>query len=194
MICNKKTAPRTWIKKPSADVPVGMGLSEHSKGKRSVLCHCRQASCLAVLMGWNLLKEEIICYYICCPSLYFTSCQKRLASKAALWDQILILSLTDTVCVCVCEVTQSCPILCDPKDCSPPGTPVHGILQARMEWVALPFSRGFSWPRDRTWVSCIAGRFFTLWATREAHCSRNAANYLSLCGSVSSSVKQVPIS
>ena len=84
-----------------------MGLSEHSKSKRSVLCYCRQASCLAVLMGWNLLKEETICYYICCPSLYFSSCQKRLASKAALWDQILILSLTGTVCVYVCVCVKS---------------------------------------------------------------------------------------
>ena len=55
-------------------------------------------------------------------------------------------------------------------DCSPPGSSVHGIIQARiLEWVAIPFSRGSSWPRDQTWVSCIAGRFFTIWATREAH-------------------------
>ena len=54
-------------------------------------------------------------------------------------------------------------------DCSLPGSSVHGILQARMlEWVAIPSSRGSSWPRDWTWVSSIAGRFFTLWATREA--------------------------
>ena len=46
---------------------------------------------------------------------------------------------------------------------------VHGILQARiLEWVAFPFSRGFSQPRDQTQVSCIAGGFFTSWATREA--------------------------
>ena len=46
----------------------------------------------------------------------------------------------------------------------------HGILQARiLEWVAIPFSRGSSWPRDQTQVSYIAGRFFTFWATREAH-------------------------
>ena len=46
---------------------------------------------------------------------------------------------------------------------SPAGSSVHGILQARtMEWVAIPFSRGSSQPRDRTWVSCIAGRLFTL--------------------------------
>ena len=52
-------------------------------------------------------------------------------------------------------------------DCSPPGSSVHEILQARiLEWVAIPFSRGSSWPRDQIWVSCIAGRFFTIWATR----------------------------
>ena len=67
-------------------------------------------------------------------------------------------------------VTQSCPTLCDPMDCSLPGFSVHGIFQARvLEWVAISFSRGSSWPRDRTQVSCIAGRRFTLWATREAH-------------------------
>ena len=59
-------------------------------------------------------------------------------------------------------------------DCSLPGSSVHGILQARiLEWVAIPFSRGSSWPRDWTWVSCIAGRFFTIWATREATLPRS---------------------
>ena len=49
---------------------------------------------------------------------------------------------------------QWCPILRDAIDCSPPGSSVHGILQARLlEWVAMPFSRGSSGPRDRTWVS-----------------------------------------
>ena len=56
-------------------------------------------------------------------------------------------------------------------DCSPPGSSVHGLLQARiLDWVAIPFFRGSSQPRDRTWVSCTAGRFFTVWATREALC------------------------
>ena len=52
---------------------------------------------------------------------------------------------------------QSCPTLCDPMDCSPPGFSVHAILQARiLEWVAIPYSRISSWPRDRTHVSCIS--------------------------------------
>ena len=67
------------------------------------------------------------------------------------------------------EIAQSCPTLCDPMDCSLQGSPVHGIFQARVpEWVAISFSRGFSPPRDRTRVSCIAGRHFTVCATREA--------------------------
>ena len=63
------------------------------------------------------------------------------------------------------KVTQSYLILCDPMDCT-----VHGILQARiLEWVAFPFSKGSSQPRDQTQVSRIAGGFFTSWATSEAH-------------------------
>ena len=66
-------------------------------------------------------------------------------------------------------VTQSCLTLCNHMDCSPPGSSVHGILQVRiLEWVAIPFSRGPSWPQDQTQVFWIAGRFFTSWATREA--------------------------
>ena len=67
------------------------------------------------------------------------------------------------------EVAQSCLTLCIPMDCSPPGSSVHGILQTRtLEWVAISSSRGSSRPRDQTQVSHIAGRFFTIWATREA--------------------------
>jgi len=58
--------------------------------------------------------------------------------------------------------------LWDPKDCSPPGFSVHRIFQARiLEWVAIPFSRGSFLIRDETQVSCTAGRFFTVWNTRE---------------------------
>ena len=68
------------------------------------------------------------------------------------------------------EVAQSCPTLGNPIDCSPPGSSVHGIFQAWiLEWVAVSFSRGFSWPRDRTRASRIVSRRFTVWATREAH-------------------------
>ena len=60
-------------------------------------------------------------------------------------------------------VAQSCPTLCNPMDCSLLGSSVHGVLLARiLEWVAMPFFRGSSQPRDQTWVFCMAGRFFTI--------------------------------
>ena len=60
---------------------------------------------------------------------------------------------------------QLCLTLCDAMDYSPPGSSVHGILQARiLEWIAIHFSRESSWPRDQTWVSYITGKFFTIWA------------------------------
>ena len=68
------------------------------------------------------------------------------------------------------EVAQLCPTLCDPIGCSLPGSSVHGIFQAKiLEWLAIPFSRGSSWARDWTMISCVAGRLFTIWATRETH-------------------------
>ena len=80
------------------------------------------------------------------------------------WDQELARSQIITL------TTQLCPSLflflsrvqlCDPMDCSPPGSSVHRILQARiLEWGAISFSGWSSWPRDQTHVSCVAGGFF----------------------------------
>jgi len=65
------------------------------------------------------------------------------------------------------EVTQSCPTLCDPMDCSLPGSSVHEIFQAIvLEWIAISFSRGSSQPRDWTLVSRIVDRCFTAWANK----------------------------
>jgi len=113
-------------------------------------------------------------------------------------------------CAVLCLVTQLCPTLCEPVDCSQPGSSVHGdspdkntgvgcyaLLQGIfptqglnpglphcrwilyhlshqgspriLKWVAYPFSRESSWPSNWTSVSCIAGRFFTSWTTREAN-------------------------
>ena len=78
-------------------------------------------------------------------------------------------------------VAQLCPTLWDPMDYSPPGSSVHEIFHTKtLEWVVISFSRGSSQPRDQTQVSCIAGRFFTSWATREAQ------EYLSVASSFSS--------
>ena len=73
-------------------------------------------------------------------------------------------ALTSTLFSAVVLVAQSCPTLCDPMDCSPPGSSVRGLLQARrLQWVTSPFLRRYSQPR----ASCISGRFFTIWATRD---------------------------
>ena len=87
-------------------------------------------------------------------------------------------------------VTQSHPTLCDPMDCSQLSSSVCGILQARiMEWIAIAFSGGSSQLRDRTWVSCIAGRRFTIWATLLllSHFSR-----VRLCATPETAAHQAP--
>ena len=85
--------------------------------------------------------------------------------------------------ICQSEVSWSCPTLCDPMDCNLSGYSDHGIFQAKiLEWFAISFSRGSSWPRDQTQVSCIAGRHFTIWATREAHqVTTNVRYFFVLC-------------
>ena len=77
-------------------------------------------------------------------------------------------------------VDQSCPTLCNPMDSSPPGSSVHGIQARLLEGVAISFSRGSSRPRDWTWFSCIEGRFFTVWATREVQCMKLSFSSLTL--------------
>ena len=83
-------------------------------------------------------------------------------------DQVRIFPFTVEACMHA-KFLQSCSTLCDPMNCSSPGSSVHGIRQARiLEWVAMPSSRGSSRPRDQTcisYVSCMASRFFTTSAT-----------------------------
>ena len=92
------------------------------------------------------------------------------------WDMANILNKTisspfASVCALMCLymcvlAAQSCLTLCNPTDCNLPGSCVRGILQARiLGWVAIFFSRRSPWPKGWTQVSCVAGRFFTLWAT-----------------------------
>ena len=65
-----------------------------------------------------------------------------------------IKTLQDTMCTHA-QLLQSCPALCNSMDCTPPGSSVHGLLQARiLEWVAFSSCRGYSRPRDQTCVSC----------------------------------------
>ena len=73
--------------------------------------------------------------------------------------------------LCYAKSFHLCLTLCDPTDCSPPGSSDHGILQARiLKWVAMPSSRGSSQPRDKTilsYISCMKRRFFTTNTTWE---------------------------
>ena len=86
------------------------------------------------------------------PSMYFHLSQERSESEVKL------------------SVAQSCLTLCDLMDCSPPGSSVHGILQASiLEWLVIPFSRGSLQPRDWTWISCNAGRFLTIESSGKPH-------------------------
>ena len=91
------------------------------------------------------------------------------ASYSSLWSRLLMQrSAQETITVQVKwnEVAKSCPTLCNPIGCSLPGSSVHGIFQAIvLEWIAISFSRGSSQPRDRTRVSLIVDRRFTVWAS-----------------------------
>ena len=126
--------------------------------------------------------------YIMKNFILFTHQLFHLTYCALYWLQVCIdlANWTDLNKVKV-KVAQLCPTLWDPMDCT-----VHGILQATiLEWVAVPFSRGPSQPRDRTQVSriaggfftqvfCIAGGFFTSWAIREAPFWRERLQFSSL--------------
>ena len=91
----------------------------------------------------------------------------------------------------MCFVAQSRPPLCDPLYWSPPGSSVHGILQVRiLEWVVIPFSGGFSFPRDQTWVSRIAGRFFTVLTDWKPTVRKKVIELTFLCSHQFSSVAQ----
>ena len=76
-------------------------------------------------------------------------------------NEIYILLVFFLLCMHACSGAKSCPTVWDPMDYSLPGSSVHGISQARiLEWDGISFSRGFSWPRDWTWISCIGRWIF----------------------------------
>jgi len=93
-----------------------------------------------------------------------------------------------------CLVAPSCPTLCNPMDCSLPGSSSMGILQAGiLERVAYPFSRGSFQPRNRTGVSCIAGRFLTSWAIRSDQIRSVAQSCPTLCDPMNRSTPGLPV-
>ena len=119
---------------------------------------------------WYRKNAEAVCYFSLswlCLSFVFLLIFKVILNFFIFWTinpYLLFSSFDLSVHLLSCSVTQSCPTLCNPMDCSLPGSSVHGIFQARMlEWIAIPFSRGSSQPRDWTQISYIAGRFFIIW-------------------------------
>ena len=114
------------------------------------------------------------------PILYYTFIlsNQKISSLVQGSLEVTILSIFYYECVeSEVLVTQSCLTLCDPWTWACQTPLVCGIFQARiLEWVAIPFSRGYSQPRDWTWVSCIAGRLFIVWVTRKAQVCRKGLN------------------
>ena len=128
------------------------------------------------IISWELFftkLQDFIQYRPACflSSIQFSSVQfSRSIVSDSLWLHVFpVLMATYQVLERKMSVSHSVSSMIMATLWSLPGSSVHGILQARrLDWVASPFSRGSSWPRGWTWVSHIAGRFFTVWATREA--------------------------
>ena len=104
------------------------------------------------LFRWtDFHSSRILCYEISKGGCLF-----EIGSKQILWSKFCHV-LTE-ICILYMFGVQSCPVLCDPMDCSPPGSSVHGIFQAEiLEWISISFSKGSSQPRNQTQVSSIAG-------------------------------------
>ena len=151
-----------WVSSLGQEEPLEEEMATHSSILAcKILWHrSLQATVRGILKSWTQLNDWAcnILLHICTILLYAFLCRWafRLLSCPVKVKKKKVKVL----------VAQSCLILCDPMDCSFPGSSVHGIVQARMlEWEAIVFSRGSSWLRDWTWVSCIAGEFLTFWAT-----------------------------
>ena len=130
---------------------------------------------LFLLLLFTCLWDSVTCSFslliLIIGQYHYITMPKSILLSMDIWIISIVwqLHIMQPWIACESEVAQLCLILCDPVDCSLPGSSVHGILQASiLEWVAISLSRGSSWPRDRSWVSCIGGRRFNLWATREA--------------------------
>ena len=120
-------------------------------------------------------STHVYCWSLLLLWSYYVS-KWLLHSSSLLRPQTLVSPLIPPFLKCVCSVDQLCLTLCDPTDCSPSGSSVHEILQARiLEWVAISSSRGSFWLRDQVHVSCISciGRWILYhWATWEAPLSQ----------------------
>ena len=123
---------------------------------------------------WKCIKSSYFIFHLC---LFFFCRVGRRGTPRSMWDLsspikdwIAPLQWKCRVLTTGIVLSLSCVRLCDLMDCSPPGSSVHGLLQARiLGWVAISSARGSSQTREKTQISRIAGRLFTVWATTEAH-------------------------
>ena len=132
--------------------------------------------CLSLQHSWCLLSYPKVALGVNCFSFFFyTVLRERIleVETASREEEALLIATTHfdvwvKFCCSCCLVAKSCMTLCDPMDYSLPDSSVHGISQAgTLEWVAVSFPRGSSWPRDQTRVSCIGKQILDCWATRE---------------------------
>ena len=166
---------RTRLKWPSSC----SGVRQHPPPLRSILW---QALVTARVSSWNDFSDYLVflaclphenvsqwqgpCLSICC-SIPAPDITTGHIVGAQLWTDWGTHKVVVRIACVNTKPLQSCPTLCDPMDWIPPGSSVHGILQVRiLEWVAVPSSRGSSWPRDRThvsYVSCIGRQVLYPW-------------------------------
>ena len=125
--------------------------------------------------GWTHLDAHVhACMHASSPisrSFMLITSARSLWSWKTAYSQFQGIRVWISLYVCVCSVAQLCLTLCDPMDCSLPGTSVYGLLQANiLEWVAISLTNGSSCPRDRTRNSCISsfGRWTSLWGQYSA--------------------------
>ena len=118
------------------------------------------------IISMVFLKSELLWFSSCMPWVWSSPSYSRISINICSmteWMHHYLVSSLFRKGVCMCLTP------CDPMGCNPPGSSVHGILQARiLDWVPIPFSRGTSQPRAQTCVFCSAGGFCTVWATRKA--------------------------
>ena len=128
--------------------PFAFSLSQH---EGLFLCHGTYCLALPWVVGWSVLLTA-----------RFNERTSSDIGNAASGQAQIRFSTGWAPHMPICSVSKSGLTLCDPTGCSPPGSSVHEIFQARiLEWVAISFSRGSSQPRDGTQVSCTVGRSFT---------------------------------